>query len=41
MPTYRYEARNAAGKVTAGTLQAADLAAASAQVRARASTSST
>ena len=35
MPTYRYEARNAAGKVTTGTLQAADLSAASAQIRAK------
>jgi type IV pilus assembly protein PilC len=35
MPNYRYEARNAAGKVTTGTIAAADLASASAQVRAR------
>src|SRR4051794_28977590 len=35
MPNYRYEARTAAGKVTAGFIQATSLAAASAQVRAR------
>src|SRR3954452_7173757 len=35
MPTYRYESKNAAGKVTSGVLQAANLAAASAQLRAR------
>jgi type IV pilus assembly protein PilC len=35
MPTYRYEARTAAGAMTAGFLQAASLAAASAQVRAK------
>src|SRR4051794_6496247 len=35
MPNYRYEARTAAGKVTAGFIQATSLAAASAQVRAK------
>jgi type IV pilus assembly protein PilC len=35
MPTYRYESKNAAGKVTLGMLQAADLGAASAQLRSR------
>src|ERR1700751_4718322 len=35
MPTYRYEASGAGGKVTAGHLQAADLKAASEQLRAR------
>lgn len=35
MPTYRYESRTAAGKPASGVVQAADLAAASAQVRAR------
>ncbi|CAN5619917.1 type II secretion system F family protein [soil metagenome] len=35
MPTYRYESRNSAGKVTAGVLNAATLAAASQQLRAR------
>jgi type IV pilus assembly protein PilC len=35
MPNYRYEARTAAGKVTAGFIQANNLAAASAQVRAK------
>src|SRR4051794_13781310 len=35
MPTYRYESKNAAGKVTSGVLQAGDLAAASAQLRSR------
>src|SRR6478752_4092434 len=35
MPNYRYEARTSAGKVTAGFIQANNLAAASAQVRAR------
>src|SRR5688572_13597604 len=35
MPTYRYESRNAAGKVNAGVLQAADLGAAGQQLRAR------
>lgn len=35
MPTYRYESRNAAGKVTNGVIQAADLAGASQQLRAR------
>jgi type IV pilus assembly protein PilC len=35
MPTYRFESKNAAGKVNRGTLQAADLAGASAQLRAR------
>jgi type IV pilus assembly protein PilC len=35
MPTYRYESKNAAGKVTSGILQAADLGAASAQLRSR------
>jgi type IV pilus assembly protein PilC len=35
MPTYRYESKNAAGKVNTGVLQAADLAGASQQLRAR------
>src|SRR6478672_7720581 len=35
MPTYRYESKNAQGKVTAGVLSAANLAAASQQLRAR------
>src|SRR5687767_2191883 len=35
MPNYRYEARNAAGKVVSGNVQANDLSAASAQIRAR------
>src|SRR5215472_17560400 len=35
MPTYRYEASGANGKVTAGHIQAADLKAASEQLRAR------
>src|SRR6478672_8023296 len=35
MPTYRYETKNAAGQVTAGVISAANLAAASAQIRAR------
>src|SRR5688500_9006439 len=35
MPNYRYEARNAAGKNVSGTVQANDLVAASAQIRAR------
>jgi type IV pilus assembly protein PilC len=35
MPTYRYESRNAAGKVQAGVLTAANLAAASQQLRDR------
>jgi len=35
MPTYRYETRAADGKVNAGVIQAADLAAASQQLRAR------
>src|SRR5215203_5342511 len=35
MPTYRYESRNTAGKVTAGVISAATLAAASTQLRAR------
>jgi type IV pilus assembly protein PilC len=35
MPTYRYEASGAGGKVTAGHVQATDLKAASAQLRAR------
>src|SRR5688572_6276295 len=35
MPTYRYESRNASGKVTAGVISAANLAAASQQLRAR------
>ena len=35
MPTYRYESKNSAGKVTSGVLQAADLANASQQLRAR------
>src|SRR5215213_4253412 len=35
MPTYRYESKNAAGKVNSGMLQAADLGAASAQLRSR------
>src|SRR5215207_6841304 len=35
MPTYRYESKNAAGKVTAGVLAAANLGAASEQLRAR------
>jgi type IV pilus assembly protein PilC len=35
MPTYRYEAKDAGGKVTAGVLSAANLAAAAQQLRAR------
>ena len=35
MPTYRYESRNASGKVTAGVISAATLAAASQQLRSR------
>ncbi len=35
MPTYRYETSGAGGKVTAGTIQAADLASASQQIRAK------
>ena len=35
MPTYRYEASGANGKVTAGHIQAADLKSASEQLRAR------
>ncbi len=35
MPTYRYESKNAAGKVSNGIVQAANLNAASAQLRAR------
>src|SRR3954471_605844 len=35
MPTYRYETKNSAGKVTAGVLSAATMAAASTQLRAR------
>src|SRR6476469_2825041 len=35
MPTYRYESRNAAGKVQAGILSAPDLASASQQLRSR------
>ena len=35
MPTYRYESKNASGKVTTGVLTAATLAAASQQLRAR------
>lgn len=35
MPTYRYEAKDASGKVTAGVLSAATLAAAAQQLRAR------
>src|SRR4051794_36578418 len=35
MPTYRYESKSAAGKVTAGVISAATLAAASQQLRAR------
>src|SRR5689334_14484236 len=35
MPTYRYESKNAAGKVTSGVLSAANLAAASADLRNR------
>src|SRR4051812_25874708 len=35
MATYRYESKNSAGKVTTGVVQAANLAAASAQLRAR------
>jgi len=35
MPTYRYESKNSAGKVTAGVISAASLAAASQQIRAR------
>src|SRR6476646_6252966 len=35
MPTYRFESKNAAGKVNSGVLQAADLGAASAQLRSR------
>ena len=33
MPTYRYETKNASGKVTAGVINAANLAAASAQLQ--------
>ena len=35
MPTYRYESKNASGKVNSGVLTAATLAAASQQLRAR------
>src|SRR3954452_19808301 len=35
MPTYRYESKNSAGKVTSGVLSAANLAAASAELRNR------
>ena len=35
MPTYRYESKSAAGKVTSGILQANDLAGAAGQIRAR------
>ena len=35
MPTYRYESKNAAGKVSTGVLTAPNLAAASQQLRAR------
>src|SRR4051794_15253475 len=35
MPTYRYESKNSAGKVTAGVISAATLAAASQQLRSR------
>src|SRR5438093_639259 len=35
MPTYRYETKNASGQVTAGVINAANLAAASAQIRGR------
>lgn len=35
MPTYRYETKNASGQVTAGVINAANLAAASSQLRAR------
>lgn len=35
MPTYRYESKNAAGKVTSGSVQAANLGAAAQQLRAR------
>src|SRR5579862_7058372 len=35
MPTYRYESKDRSGKVQAGVLNAANLAAASAQLRAR------
>ena len=35
MPTYRFESKNAAGKVSSGVLQAANLGAASQQLRAR------
>jgi type IV pilus assembly protein PilC len=35
MPTYRYESKNSAGKVTAGVISAASLSAASQQLRAR------
>ena len=35
MPTYRYESKNASGKVTAGVISAANLAAASQQLRSR------
>src|SRR3954471_15754287 len=35
MPTYRYESKDASGKVTAGIISAADLAAASQQLRSR------
>jgi type IV pilus assembly protein PilC len=35
MPNYRYESRTAAGKTASGVVQAADLGAASAQIRAR------
>jgi type II secretory pathway component PulF len=35
MPTYKYESKNSAGKVSTGVLTAANLAAASQQLRAR------
>jgi type II secretory pathway component PulF len=35
MPSYRYEVKDATGKVTAGVMSAANLAAASQQLRAR------
>src|SRR5690242_1270415 len=35
MPTYRYESKNSAGKVASGVLSAANLAAASAELRNR------
>src|SRR5690349_11737588 len=35
MPTYRYESKNSAGKVTTGVLSAANLSAASAELRGR------